>query len=235
MLQVNNTTQDERICTFTDMQRGKLHYELLDIIRLIGIQEPPDDKDMQAIVLLCVRFFPNLKINDIKTAFLENSAGALQKKIEPFYNSFDWNFVGSVLNMYVKTHREEKLSKPVMPVSHQIENLVPKEVEWKRNYALLLNIIRKENRIPIEGFPWSDIWKVLTLKKRVQNIDPELKNQIKEKVTIKLNVEAQKRCERMDAIIGNAVMADALNNFEYHCKKEYCIQYFSKYIKPIKK
>lgn len=124
-------------------------------------------------------------------------------------------------------HSAQLLTKPA-PVA------ISKDQEARQTYRNLLIKIRRENKFS-EWEIWENLWLHLTNKGRTKNIPQKEKDRIQEKVKSRLTNEAQKKANSTaDLLMKKNIMSAALEYLNFQCKREFCIEYFTKLIKPSK-
>ncbi len=233
-METTEITKSARLAELGHDETKALGARLLDICRLIGIQEPP--ADILALLGFVKKYYPTLTIDQVSEAFLLNSAGRLIQKYEPYYSSFDVTFIGNVLNSYTETKRLERLSKPApeaLPVEKQLENTVPKHVADLRLLLALLEVVRRTKAIPTV-YAWLEVYAALYKKGRVTWPSPEYKAAFIKKVEARFKTETAARAEAgfittkdLENIIGDP------KGLDYQLRKAYVREiYLPKLITP---
>lgn len=152
-----------RVEGITVKAKAQLQIGLLRISKNLGIQNPPDQTDLDGITVFLINNFGDLTPAEVLYSFELFAAGTLESEeragkvvaIERPYGTFNLSFIGSVLKAYRK-YRFQML--PRIPESHQLQETNPTaqhiqtEEEWEEmNYNLIRKFIQENKHIPIVG------------------------------------------------------------------------------------
>lgn len=143
--------------------QAQLKIGLLRISKNLGIQNPPDQTDLDGIIVFLINNFGDFTPAEVMHAFELFAAGILDGEerggkvvpIERPYGTFNLSFIGSVCKAYRK-YRFEML--PKTPESHRLQETNPQsqqiqtEEEWQEmNYNLIRLYIQENKHIPVTG------------------------------------------------------------------------------------
>lgn len=143
--------------------QSQLKIGLLRISKNLGIQNPPDQTDLDGIIVFLINNFGDFTPAEVMHSFELFAAGILDGEerggkvvaIERPYGTFNLSFIGSVCKAYRK-YRFEML--PKVPESHQLQETnaqsqsVQTEEEWQEmNYNLIRKYIQDNKHIPVTG------------------------------------------------------------------------------------
>lgn len=99
-------------------------------------------------------------------------------------------------------------------------------------YRDLLLHIRAHNKFMTGDWYWMDIWTHLTLRNRTEKISASTKERIRIKVKDRLLQAAQAKAQVTHNLIQReTILKEALKDLDKQCKREFCLEYFSKFIK----
>lgn len=142
--------------------KAQLQIGLLRISKNLGIQNPPDQTDLDGITVFLINNFGDFTPAEVLYSFELFAAGTLETEeragkvvpIERPYGTFNLSFIGSVLKAYRK-YRFQML--PRIPESHQLQETNPgktvqTEEEWEEmNYNIILKFIQDNKQLPVMG------------------------------------------------------------------------------------
>lgn len=230
MLQSNPSVKPERVAGLSKKGLAQLEVRLIDIAKLVGFQNPPEGADL--IAMLVAQYFGQLTIDDVSKAFIDNSADRLIKKIVPYYNSFDWEFIGQVLSCYVETQRLKKIERPTQKI--KTDNLLEEKSEFqdlKNHYLSLLQFIKNTKTFPSETSYFNGIhWKCYLFLFELYVINPtyDEKKKLSAKVLSLIHLESDTLSDPLSRRSYRENYAKHTVMYQNRCRSEYFKEWIQK-------